>query len=172
MRGLINELYLDDLRKKTMRGLEGQKLRGYSTGENVYGYHTKPVGELKLNKRDQAKYEGKVHKVNPEEAEIVKRIFNEFINGSSIHKIATRLNEDKIPTKKHLNGGWNISTVARILKNEKYIDKWDWRKYKNVRAPMTGKKKVVPCPDKDRVPIFREDLIIISKDMWEKAQKR
>ena len=31
-----------------MRGLEGQKLRGFSTGENVYGYYTKPVGELKL----------------------------------------------------------------------------------------------------------------------------
>jgi DNA invertase Pin-like site-specific DNA recombinase len=59
MRGLINELYLDDLRKKTMRGLEGQKLRGFGAGENVYGYYTKPVGELKLNKRGQAKYDGK-----------------------------------------------------------------------------------------------------------------
>ena len=28
IRGLINELYLDDLKKKTMRGLERQKLRG------------------------------------------------------------------------------------------------------------------------------------------------
>jgi len=46
IRGLINELYLDDLRKKTMRGLEGQKLRGYSTGESVYGYKSHPVGEL------------------------------------------------------------------------------------------------------------------------------
>jgi len=51
IRGLINELYLDDLRKKTMRGLEGQKLRGFSTGERVFGYYTTPVGELKLNKK-------------------------------------------------------------------------------------------------------------------------
>ena len=172
MRGLINELYLDDLRKKTMRGLEGQKLRGFSAGENVYGYCTKPVGELRLNKRGQAKYEGKVHKVNPEETEIVKRIFNEFINGNSIHKIAVRLNEDKVPTKKGMHGGWNTSTVSRILKNEKYIGKWDWRKYKNVRDPMTGKKKVVPRPAKDRLPIFREDLMIIDKETWRKAQKR
>jgi len=70
IRGLINELYLDDLRKKTMRGLEGQKLRGFSTGERVFGYYTKPVGELKLNKKGQAKYEGKIHKINPEEAVI------------------------------------------------------------------------------------------------------
>lgn len=50
IRGLINELYLDDLKKKAMRGLEGQKLRGYSRGESVYGYKSHPVGELKLNK--------------------------------------------------------------------------------------------------------------------------
>src|SRR3989338_7005857 len=110
MRGLINELYLDDLGKKTMRGLEGQKLRGFSAGENVYGYLTQPVGELRLNKRGQAKYEGKVHKIKPDEAETVKRIFNDFVNGSSIHKISTRLNEDKVPTKKGMNGGWNVST--------------------------------------------------------------
>ncbi len=172
MRGLINELYLDDLRKKTMRGLEGQKLRGFSAGENVYGYLSQPVGELRFNKRGQAKYEGKVHKINAEEAEVVRRIFQEFISGNSIHKIATKLNEDKVPTKKNMNGGWNVSTVARILKNEKYNGTWDWRKFKNVRDPMTGKKKVIPRPIKDRVPIFREDLIIINKETWQKAQTR
>ncbi|MBU4418551.1 MAG: recombinase family protein, partial [Candidatus Omnitrophica bacterium] len=165
-------LYLDDLRKKTMRGLEGQKLRGFSAGENVYGYLSQPVGELRLNKRGQAKYDGKVHKINSEEAEIVRKIFQEFINGNSIHKIAAKLNEDKIPTKKHMNGGWNVSTVARILKAEKYIGTWDWRKYKNVRDPMTGKKRVVRRSAKDLVPIFREDLIIIDKETWEKTQKR
>ena len=51
VRGLINEMYLDDLKKKTIRGLEGQKLRGFSAGEAVYGYRTKPVGDLKLNKK-------------------------------------------------------------------------------------------------------------------------
>ncbi len=172
MRGLINELYLDDLRKKTMRGLEGQKLRGYSAGENVYGYLSQPVGELRLNKRGQAKYEGKVHKINSEEADVIRRIFKEFINGNSIHKIAAKLNEEKIPTKKHMNGGWNVSTVARILKNEKYNGTWDWRKYKNIRDPMTGRKKVVPRPKKDRLPIFREDLVIIDTETWQKAQAR
>lgn len=172
MHGLINELYLDDLRKKTMRGLEGQKLRGFSAGENVYGYLSQPVGELRLNKRGQAKYEGKVHKIKPDEAEVVQKIFQEFISGNSIHKIATKLNEEKVPTKKGMNGGWNVSTVARILKSEKYNGTWDWRKFKNVRDPMTGKKKVILRPAKDRVPIFREDLIIINKETWQKAQAR
>lgn len=59
IRGLINKLSLDDLRKKTMRRLEGQPLRGFSTGESVYGYKSCPVGELELNKKGQPKYEGK-----------------------------------------------------------------------------------------------------------------
>jgi DNA invertase Pin-like site-specific DNA recombinase len=172
MRGLINELYLDDLRKKTARGLEGQKLRGFSAGENVYGYSTKPVGELKLNRKGQAKYEGMVHKINPEEAEIVQRIFKEFIEGKSTRKIAIKLNEEKIPTKKGMPGGWNISTITRILKSEKYVGKWDWRKFKNVRDPMTGRRKVVARPLTDRIPLYREDLVIINKGVWEKAQKR
>jgi len=172
IRGLVNELYLDDLKKKTMRGLEGQKLRGFSAGESVYGYFTKPVGELKLNKKGQAKYEGMVHKINPEEAEIVQRIFKQFVDGDSIHRIVINLNEDKVPTKKGRRSGWEASTISRILRNEKYIGIWDWRKYKNVRDPMTGKKKVIHRPVKDRIPIFREDLIIIDKETWEKATKR
>jgi len=172
MRGLINELYLDDLKKKTMRGLEGQKLRGFSAGENVYGYYTKPVGELKINKKGKARYDGMVHKVNPDEVEIVRRIFKEFSDGKSIHKIATGLNSDKIPTKKGHRGGWNISTLSKILKNEKYIGIWDWRRFKNIRDPMTGKKKRVPRPEKEKISSFRKDLIIIDKDKWDKVQKR
>ena len=172
IRGFINELYLDDLRKKTMRGLEGQKLRGFSTGENVYGYCTQPVGELKLNRKGQAKYEGMVHKIEPEEADVVRRIYREFIGGNSVSKITKRLNQDKIPTKKGFFGGWNTSTVSRILKNEKYIGLWIWRKWKNVRDPMTGKIKKVVRPKEEQLPVFKKELVMIGKETWEKARKR
>jgi len=66
MKGLINELYLDDLKKKTIRGLEEQKSRGYTAGEKVYGYYTKPSGKLIVNKKGQQKYDGMVHKINPD----------------------------------------------------------------------------------------------------------
>ena len=172
LRGLMNELYLDDLSKKTMRGQEGQKLRGFSAGEKVYGYYSAPVGEMKLNRKGQAKYDGMVHKINAEEAEIVKRIFREFAEGKSIHTIAVKFNEEGIPTKRKLKGGWNVSTLSRILKNQRYTGIWNWRASKCVRDPMTGKKRKIARPEKDIIPIFREDLIIIDKDLWEKAQKR
>ena len=172
LRGLMNELYLDDLKKKTMRGLEGQKLRGFSAGENVYGYSTHPVGELKFNKKGLPKYEGKVHKINPEEADIVRRVYKEFIEGKSLNKIVQELNQDKIPTKRKLSGGWNMSSVSTILKNERYIGQWTWKRTKSVKDPMTGRRKRVVRPEKEWLSTFREDLIVIDKNLWEKAQER
>jgi site-specific DNA recombinase len=45
MRGIVNELYLDDLREKTLRGQKGQKARGFTVGEATYGYRSVPVGD-------------------------------------------------------------------------------------------------------------------------------
>jgi DNA invertase Pin-like site-specific DNA recombinase len=86
LRGLVNELYLDDLRKKTMRGLEGQKLRGFSAGERVYGYSSLPSGEIRL-RSGTLKHEGMIHQINLDEASVVQRIFKEFSEHKSINKI-------------------------------------------------------------------------------------
>ena len=43
VRGLINEIYLDDLREKTHRGLTGQALKGFNTGGRCYGYRHIPI---------------------------------------------------------------------------------------------------------------------------------
>lgn len=172
IRGLINEIYLDDLKKKTIRGLEGQKLRGFSTGESVYGYRSHPVGELRLNKKGQPKYEGKIHKIFEEEALLVRRIYKEFTEGKSINAIAKGLNEEKVPTRKNKPGGWNTSTISRILKNEKYAGHWIWRKWKNVADPATGKKRQVPRAESEKMVFEKKELVIIEAEVWEKAQKR
>ena len=55
----------------------------------------------------------------PEEAEIVKRIYCEFLQGKSTNAIAAMLTEECIPTpgKKTV---WQRATVESILRNEKY----------------------------------------------------
>lgn len=54
----------------------------------------------------------------PEEAEIVKRIYNEFLLGYGYKRIADELNKDGIKSKK---GIWYDSHVRSILTNEKYM---------------------------------------------------
>ena len=50
-RGIFNELYLSDLKKKTHRGQVGQVLRGFIAGSVGYGYRSVPVGEAKYDKK-------------------------------------------------------------------------------------------------------------------------
>ena len=58
--------------------------------------------------------------IDPEQAEIVKRIYREYLEGLSMDKIATGLERDGILTGA---GGkrWHTSTINKILRNEKYI---------------------------------------------------
>ncbi|MCF7909572.1 MAG: recombinase family protein, partial [Candidatus Omnitrophica bacterium] len=94
------------------------------------------------------------------------------IGGRSLNKIVRSLNQDKIPTKRRLSGGWNLSSVSKILKNERYIGQWTWKKRKNVRDPLTGRKKRVLRPENEWLSTYRKDLIIIDKKEWEKTKKR
>lgn len=57
--------------------------------------------------------------VIPEEAEIVRRIYREFLQGKSTNAIAAMLTEEGIPTPGKRTV-WQRATVESILRNEKY----------------------------------------------------
>lgn len=56
--------------------------------------------------------------VIPEEAEIVKRIFSDYLDGFGFEAIAKRLNEEGIPSPRGIQ--WSFSTVHRLLNNYSY----------------------------------------------------
>lgn len=69
-----------------------------------YGYEAGPDGELTLN---------------PEEAKIVRWIFERYFTGGSLGKIAAGLEKQGIlsPTGRPR---WNRETIDKLLSNEKY----------------------------------------------------
>jgi len=80
-------------------------------------------GEIQVNCArflGYTKDENKRLVVVPEEAEIIKRIYREYLEGASMLKIARGLEADGI-----LNGAgkerWHTSNINQILRNEKYI---------------------------------------------------
>lgn len=58
--------------------------------------------------------------IDPEQAEVVKRIYREYLNGYSMDKIASGLEADGILTGAGKKKWWT-STINKILRNEKYI---------------------------------------------------
>ena len=54
----------------------------------------------------------------PNEAEVIKRIFDEYLSGLGHQKIANHLNSDGVPSR--YGGTWNQSVIRDMLKNYTY----------------------------------------------------
>jgi site-specific DNA recombinase len=112
-----------------------------------------------------------------EQAETVRRIFEEFAHGKTARDIAGGLNADKIEPRSGLR--WNASTIYGnvqrgngILLNEIYVGQIVWNKVTMVKDPSTGKRLSRPNPAaKHRrapAPHFR----IVDDKTWAAAQAR
>ena len=107
MRGLMNEMYIDDPREKTRRGLHGQALAGNNTGGKAYGYKHVPIEHpSKLDPHGRPVVEAVRREVDPEQAAIVLEILERHAAGWSPRRIATDLNGRGIPSPR---GRWRAS---------------------------------------------------------------
>ncbi len=150
----------------------GQVLRGYCMGGKTYGYESVPDGEPKLDAKGRLRADGFKRVIVPGQARVIQRIYRDFAQGVSITQLAKNLNDENIPTKTHPQGGWRTSTLARILKDEKYIGCYTWNKTKTLKDPMSGKRKQVPRPKKEWIIQDRPEMRIITDEQWRDVQKR
>ncbi len=88
--------------------------------------------------------------INPEESEVVKRIFQWIKEGESSRNIARKLHEQGVPTradkvtaiaKSNGYSVWNPSSVKKILSNPTYTGTWHFNKTKKIK--VNGKPKQV-----------------------------
>jgi hypothetical protein len=105
--------------------------------------------------------------INEEQAEVVRRIYSDYLNGKGPNRIAKDLESEAIV---NWNGKskWYESTVRKILSNEKY--KGDALLQKTYTIDFLSKKR---AENNGEVPMYYvEDShpAIIEKDMWEAAQ--
>ncbi|PYG88283.1 DNA invertase Pin-like site-specific DNA recombinase [Ruminiclostridium sufflavum DSM 19573] len=105
-------------------------------------------------------------RVNPFEADVVRRIFDLYINGGyGANKIANILNKEFIRTKRNCN--WSQLAICRILKNQIYIGKVINGK-EQVEDFLTGKR--IKTSIEEQHIADKPELAIISKPDFEKAQ--
>ena len=109
----IAQLESEQIGERVYLGMDQKaKINGGMLGFNIpYGYDYQD-GRLVINEKEKI---------------IVKSIFEQYIEGSSMKTIADYLNENNIPTKK--NRTWASQTISKILKNPLYCGKFHWEKY-------------------------------------------
>ena len=110
-----------------------------------------------------------VLRVVPEEAEIVRKIFDPYLQGNGVRKIKRYLEEHGIKTATG-KSEWSTSTIDRMLSNEKYIGQILMQK---TCTPdfLTG-KQVRNRGNLDMYLIEDAHEAIINKETFEKVQAR
>lgn len=141
----MNQYYSAELSQKVLRGLNESYIKGQFTGgRQIYGYDVKDKKSV----------------INPDEAEIVKEIYEKFANGFTAVDIAKELKARGVRTKEGIF--INASKIYKIIANTKYIgkithrgnvytniypaiiDDYTWQKVQSIRNAnkhVPGKKK-------------------------------
>src|SRR5262249_16019276 len=114
--GAMSALYLKQLAEKTRRGLRGRIEKGCSAAAKSDGYGVISGGE---------------RRVKEAEAEVIRRVFTLYRDGSSPREIAKTLNRDGVPGP--AGAQWGASTIngnakrgTGLLNNELYIGRLVW----------------------------------------------
>ncbi len=177
IKGMMNELYLDDLKARIVRGLKGQFLRGYSTGGRVYGYKTKQILDPSgaLDKFNRPKRLGCEILIDTDQAYVVRRIFELRASGLGFKAIAKALNSDKIPSPHagcgSRRGFWSPSTIRNMLQNRKYTGLWEYNKTRWIKKSVSSKRRSLPNPPEMWERLESEELRIISDGLYHAANR-
>jgi site-specific DNA recombinase len=171
----MNEMFIDDLRKKTHRGLEGQALKGRSTGARVFGYRSVPVPGPHLDADGRPLPDGMRLVVQAHEAETVRRIFELARAGNALTKIVDVLVDEQHPCPNHgrregRKAGWAKTSVRELLRNPRYCGTIIWNRRQWVKNPDTGKRISKLRPRNEWVSVRDPSQEIISPALFEEVQ--
>lgn len=108
-----------------------------------------------------------LHQV-PEQAKVVKRIYREFLSGSSLTSITAALNAEKIPT---FSGClWTIYNVKKVLTNINYTGNLILQKT-YIESPI-GRKQKRNHGEVDQYFVLDTHETLVSLEDWQKVQSK
>lgn len=165
-----NELYVKDISRKIRSTVENKSKNGTWITNVPYGYV-------------MMDYQNREYKVDESAAEVVRDIYEMYVNGSGYKKIAKKLTEDKVPTPKarlkqlmeeqgktydgEVGEEWNTVSVSHILENDFYIGTLRTNKY--TRRGINGIDKKLPEEENYVFQDFHEP--ILTPELFDKAQE-
>ncbi len=161
VRSFAAQVEREKIAERTARG-KGERARNgkiaQGNGKGIYGYTYDPTTGTRL--------------INHDQAIVVRRIFDGFVNHGSAHGIAKRLNDEGIPT---LTGKqWHPLTITRMLRNPAYSG---WSVYRGTKAVKvldhaTGKRvrRVEARDESEWITIPNATPAIVTREVFDRAQ--
>lgn len=160
-RAVMNDFYAKDTSKKVRSTKQKNAKQGLFMGRYApFGYDKSPEDKHKLI-------------VNEECAKVVRRIFDLYLEGTSILNISYIFNQEKIKTPSQMmnmqkqTDRWYSQVIRRILKNEMYIGNMVQCKKRKINYKL---KKVIDMPKEDWVIVENTHEPIIEKEKFYAVQ--
>jgi len=157
---LFDEYQSKENAKHTLRGMQENARQGYFNGSKApFGYKTVDAGQTGTRGRIKKKLA-----IEPAEAEIVKEIYELYVNGKNnsprigMKEIVKNLNKRGIPMRGKL---WRIQTIHLILSSLTYSGWHVFNKLDSKTRKIKDESEWVKIP----VPA------IIAQDLFDKATK-
>ncbi|MBI2375114.1 MAG: recombinase family protein [Deltaproteobacteria bacterium] len=135
--------------------------KGKNTGGRIFGYD------------NIRRPEGVEFQINAEQAEIVRRIFREYVGGSGYRTIARKLNAEGIASPRagsRGTGSWSDSQIRAMLTSHRYIGLLEWGEFR--KGYRGGTKVRERQPATSILTVERPDLRIIDPETWARAVAR
>lgn len=161
---LINDWYSKDISRKVRSGVWARKEKGlYLASKAPYGYEKSKTNKNKLV-------------INPEQARIVKLIFDKYDKGETQTNIAKYLEEKKIlcpfAYDKIIDGreyDWKSKSLGKMLRNKVYLGHTEYGK----RINLSYKSEKVKYIPRDEWKIaYNTHEAIITEEQFERVQRR
>ena len=172
LQGIIGEQFRDMISERTFSAMESRARERVSTGAKCYGYTTEPVDPNNPNSRKRII-------TVPNQAEIVREIFERYADGMTQLAIAQDLNRRGVPSpgstwkrQSRRCNGWIASGIRVIVNNVRYTGLIRWNTSKWVKDPDTGKRKRFARPRSEWKEYRDEPLRIVSDELFDRVQRR
>ena len=167
---LMGDVAIDEIRHRTKRGLDGRAIAGYSTGGLPYGYRS--ISDVDEHGRER----GHLIEIYPEQALVIRRIFELYRAGHSCNAIAGALNDESVPPPRahtlHRRKGWVKTTIRAMLRNEAYLGRWSFNKREWRKLPGKNQRRYRERPEDQIIRNDWPERRIVDQETWSEVKIR
>jgi site-specific DNA recombinase len=171
IRSSLNHEMIEQGRYRTREGMRTATQKGKATTRLSYGYS---LGQRRDANGDRIKGE---REINPEQAAVIKEIYEAYASGVSPANIAADLNARNIPAPK--GKYWRDDTIrghgkrqTGILNNPLYIGKIVWNRQKYRKNPQSERRVSKLNEQSEWEQVSASELAIIDQDLWNRVKQR
>ncbi len=164
IKGTGHQMELEAIRGRVREALRARVRAGRIAGGRCYGYSLR-------REKDSSGREYTVAVVDEAQAEIVRRLFREYLDGARLKRIAVRLNNERVPPPsagRRGTGSWCPGAIREMIRNARY--RGVYTHGKTIRVRRGAKRVALRAPIEDIITLEVPEWRIVDDTTWLTAQ--